>query len=109
MKCMVSAFIISMAVSVMTSGFTAAPVHAATDTTCVVYVNLINKTLMHRLRLNNRQRDQIKALRQQGLDSMAEGVTCRAPLRQALKLLGIKAPNFDSRGKSRRVHRLGSR
>lgn len=98
----------ALAILVMTFGSVASPAHAATDRTCAVYVSVINKTLMHRLRLNENHRNQIKALRQQGLETIEDGVSCRLPLAQALKMLGVAAPDLGNRSRKRRVHRLGS-
>ena len=98
----------ALAVIAMTLASATAPAHAAADRTCAVYVVLINKTLIHRLRLSTAQRDTIKALRLQGLETMKEGAACRLPLTKALKMLGVAAPNLGQRSKKRRVHRLGS-
>jgi len=98
----------ALAVIAMTVASVSAPAQAAADRTCAVYVGLINKQLIHRLRLSAGQRDTIKALRLQGLETMKEGVACRLPLSKALKMLGVAAPDLGTRTKKRRVHRLGS-
>lgn len=96
------------ALAVIAMTFVSVSAHAAADRMCAVYVGLINKQLIHRLRLSAAQRDTIKALRLQGLETMTEGVACRLPLTKALKMLGVAAPDLGTRTKKRRVHRLGS-